>query len=126
MVKKKRTTVSTKIQLYVATGTVLLLVAFGMVVGWLDASVGSASSNTPKVVSLKDVTLKGESTCVGRTGDGPRTMECLMGVKTASGVVYAIKGATVPDNDKNLEFTGTLTPVSEDDLYNVAGTLTVK
>lgn len=126
MAKKKRNTVSTKIQLYVATGTVLLLVAFGMVVGWLDASVGSTSSNTPKIVSLKDVTLKGESTCLEHIGSGPTTLECALGIKTASGAVYAIKGTATPAADNSLEVTGTLTTPMGDEVYKLDGTLTIK
>lgn len=125
MVKKKKTNISTKVQLYVATGTVLLLIAFGMVVGWLDASVESPLRSHKDTVALTDVTLKGKPACIGHTGDGPQTMECLMGLKTANGAVYAIKGATVPDNSDDLEFTGTLTPASSGEVYKIDGTLTV-
>ena len=126
MARKKRNTVSTKIQLYVATGTVLLLVAFGMVVGWLDASVGS-TLDTSNVVSLKDVTLKGESVCLEHAGDADvTTLECAMGIKTANGAVYAIKGTATPAADDTLEVTGTLTTPSGDEVYKLDGTLTVK
>lgn len=126
MAKKKRTNVSTKIQLYVATGTVLLLVTFGMVVAWLDASVGSKPSSTLSIVSLEDVTLKGESTCLEHMGTGPSTMECAMGIKTSSGAVYAIKGSATPGADNSLEVTGTLTTLSGSEVYKIDGTLTVR
>lgn len=125
MVKKKRNTVSTKIQLYVATGTVLLLVAFGMVVGWLDVSF-DASSDKQIVVTVQDVTFKGEPTCLEHVGDGPTTMECAMGIKLPNGDVYAIEGDVPPSTDNKLEVTGTLTAPADTSTYKSDGTLTIK
>ncbi|MDB5165298.1 MAG: hypothetical protein JWM00_188 [Candidatus Saccharibacteria bacterium] len=126
MVKKKTTNISTKVQLYIATGIVLLLVAFASVVGWLDASMETKTSGTGSTVALSDVTLKGESTCLEHVGTGSHTMECAMGIKTASGAVYAIKGEATPAADNSLEVTGILTPASSDEVYKIDGTLTVK
>ena len=125
MAKKKRTTVSTKTQLLVATGAVLLLTAFGFFVGWLDMSMKTTETDT-KAISLSDVTIRGESTCLVHNGDGPHTMECALGIKTASGVTYAVKGESIEATGMSLELTGSLTPASDTEKYAIAGTLTVK
>jgi hypothetical protein len=126
MPKKKKINISIKTQLLVATGVVLLLVGFGFFVGWLDSSTDMKLTGNTKATSFNDVTVKGKPACVGKTGDGPQTMECLMTLKTASGAVYAIKGGVVHGNDENLEFTGTLASPSKDEVYNIDGVLTVK
>jgi hypothetical protein len=126
MVKKKKTTISIRTQLLVATGTVLLLTAFGLFVGWLDTSMDWHLGSSKTSVSLSDVTLKGESTCLEHKGKGPHDMMCAIGIKTASGAVYAIKGDAVPAADNSLEVTGTLTSASKNEKYDIAGTLTVK
>jgi hypothetical protein len=126
MVKKKKTNISIKTQLLVSTGAVLLLVVFGLVVGWLDTSMDWHLGTAKTPVSLQDVTLKGESTCLEYKGDGPHDAMCAMGIKTANGAVYAIKGEAVPAADNSLEVTGTLTSASKNETYDIAGTLTVK
>ena len=123
MAKKKNTDVSFKTQLAVATGVVLLLVAFGLLVGWLDARYKLDTS----VSSYADVTIKGESTCLPHSGNGPQTLECAQGVKTASGAYYAIDGVVDRnDKDNSIEITGTLQPPTKDITYDIAGTIIVK
>lgn len=126
MVKKKRT-VSTKLQLLVATGIVLLLATFGLFVGWLDASVGSSSDDNMSV-TLQDITLKGESVCLGHKGDGPSTMECGIGIKLPGGTIYALKQDSISRvgvDNRSVEVTGTL-EIPGDSAYKSDGTLTVK
>ena len=123
MAKKKKTDVSVKTQLSVATGVVLLLVAFGLLVGWLDARYKLTTST----VTYADVTIKGESTCLPHKGSGPQTLECAQGVKTTSGAYYAIDGVVDRNNkDNSIEVTGTLRPASTDTTYDIAGTIKVK
>lgn len=124
MVKKKKI-ISTKLQLLVATGTVLLLAAFGTFVGWLDSSVES-SSDQKVSVRIQDITLKGELTCLEHEGDGPTTLECAVGIKMPGGDVYAIKGEVPAVTDNKLEVTGTLTAPTDDGIYKSDGTLTIK
>jgi len=127
MVKKKKTNISIKTQLLVATGTVLLLVGFGLVVVWLDTSSGWHMGTSKNVVTLTDVTLKGESVCIGHKGEGPHDMSCQLGLKTASGAVYEIKSnKAVPGPDNSLEVTGTLSSPAKNETRDIAGTLTVK
>jgi len=125
MVKKKKTDVSFKTQLTIATGVVLLLVAFGLLVGWLDSRY---RLDTTATTSYADVTIKGESTCLPHTGDGMQTLECAQGVKTASGAYYAIEGVVDRENskDNSIEVTGTLKPQTTDSTYDIAGTIKVK
>lgn len=124
MVKKKKTDVSFKTQLTVATGVVLLLVAFGLLVGWLDARY---KLDVTVATTYSDVTIKGESACLPHKGDGPHTMECAQGVKTASGVYYAIDGVVDRnDNDNSVVVTGTLQPALADSTYDTAGTIKVE
>jgi len=122
MVKKKRPSVSTKLQLLVATGTVLLLVAFGFFVAWLDSNVTIAKSDP---VTFSNVTLKGETVCLSHKGDGPQTLECALGLKTASGAEYMVKGKTLSP-DTSIEVTGKLMAPSKDDVYKSVGTLVVE
>jgi len=127
MAKKKRSTISTKFQLLVATGTVLLLVAFGLFVAWLDASV-EVSSNKRTSATIRDVTLKGESVCLGHKGDGPSTLECGVGIKLPGGSIYAVKGNAASKlgvDTKNVELTGTL-EIPGDSVYVSDGTLIVE
>lgn len=124
MVKKKKTDVSFKTQLAVATGVVLLLVAFGLLVGWLDSRYKIDSS---VATTYSDVTIKGKSTCLPHKGSGPQTLECAQGVKTASGAHYAIEGVVDRNNkDNTIEITGTLKPPTTDSKYDTAGTIKVK
>lgn len=123
MVKKKKT-VSTKLQLLVATSIVLLLTTFGLFVGWLDASVGSSSDDNVSV-TIRDITLKGELTCLEHTGDGPTTLECAVGIKLPHGDTYAIQGDVPPATDNKLEVTGTLRAPSDTSVYKSDGTLTI-
>jgi polyisoprenoid-binding protein YceI len=123
MAKKKKTDVSFKTQLTIATGVVLLLVAFGLLVGWLDARYKLDTSSP----TYADVTIKGESTCLPHKGDGPHTMECAQGIKTTSGAYYGIDGVVNRnDNDNSIEVTGTLQPAAVDTTYETAGTIKVK
>lgn len=124
---KKKHVVSTKLQLLVATGIVLLLVAFGLFIGWLDVSVGKQSDDRVSV-TLQDITLKGESVCLSHKGDGVSTLECGVGIKVPSGAVYAVSGEgseALSGDNKNLEVTGTLT-IPGDSAYKSDGTLTLK
>ena len=126
MIKKMKSNISVKTQLFVATGTVLLLVCFGLFVGWLDSSTGMKLAGKTKTVSFSSVTLKGTSTCLEhKNTSGPTTMECVLGLKTADGTVYAVKSDTFPVDTDKLELTGTLTSPDSDDKYKSAGTLTV-
>jgi hypothetical protein len=122
---KKQKIVSAKLQLLVATGTVLLLTTFGLFIGWLDASAGSSSDDSVSV-TIQDITLKGEQTCLEHVSDGPTTMECAMGIKLPHGDVYAIKGDVPPTTDNKLEVTGTLTAPADTSTYKSDGTLTIK
>lgn len=126
MAKKKKTNISIKTQLLVATGTVLLLAGFGFFVGWLDSTMDIHLTGKAQTVSLSDVTLKGKSTCLAHKGSEPSTMECAIGLVTPGGITYAIKGKTLVVGSDQLELTGTLTSASGDEKYNIAGTLTVK
>lgn len=124
MVKNKKT-ISTKLQLLVATGTVLLLAGFGIFVGWLDASWGG-SVDTQVSVKIQDVTLKGELVCLEHVGDEPTTLECAMGIKLPHGDVYAIKGEMPTASDNKLEVTGTLHVPADTSVYKSDGTLTIE
>ena len=125
MAKKKRTDISFKTQLAIATGIVLLLVSFGFFVGWLDHSTSRSTASTG--AAYADVTIKGESTCLPHKGDGPHTLECAQGVKTKSGAYYAIEGVVDRNNqDNSIEITGTLSQSPANSKYDVAGTIKVK
>ena len=127
MVKKKKSNISVRTQLFVATGAVFILVGFGLFVGWLDSNMDTKLPGKNESVALKDVTLKGTSTCLGHRDSGSQhTMECALGLKTSDGTVYAIKGGAMPVATDPFEVTGTLTPASGDEKYDIAGTLTVK
>lgn len=121
---KKKKIVSSKLQLLVATGIVILLMTFGLFVGWLDASVGS-SSDTQVSVTIQDITLKGELTCLEHVNDGPATLECAVGIKLPHGDVYAIKGEVPTATDSKLEVTGTLVAPADTSIYKSDGTLTI-
>jgi hypothetical protein len=126
MIKKKKNSISVKTQLYIATGIVLLLVAFGAVVGWMDASM-TPKKTTPDAYTLQDITLKGELTCLGHKGSGPSTMECGIGIKLPSGSIYSLAGKGVANLGTSgaTEVTGTLTIPSYGQ-YASDGTLTIK
>jgi hypothetical protein len=127
MVKKKKSNISVKTQLFVATGTVLLLVAFGLFVGWLDSSAGMKLIGKTKTVSFSDVTLKGKPTCLEhKNSDGPTTLECAQGLKTVNGTVYAIEGGTMLSGSDQFELTGTLKSADPSSKYKSAGTIVVK
>ena len=126
MAKKKKTNITIKTQLLVATGVVLLLTGFGLFVGWLDSTTNMNLTGKTTAASFSDVTLKGASTCLTPVGSGPHTMVCALGVKTSDGTIYAVKGKTLPTDTNPFEVTGTLTPPSSDETYDIAGTLTIK
>lgn len=130
MIKKKKNVISMKAQLYIVTSAVLLLAMFGVFVAWLDSSMewGRNNDDQSAKVILRDITLKGESTCLGHKGDGPSTMECGIGIKLPSGDVYAIQGgdsSSLGASNKTIEVTGKLT-IPGDSVYKSDGTLTVK
>jgi len=123
MVKKKRSTISTKLQLLVATGTVLLLVAFGLLVAWLDNNTTIVLSSHR--LSFSDVTVKGEPVCLTHKGEGPHTEECALGLKTANGAEYIIKGKTLA-GESVTEVTGKLMAPVRSDAYKNSGTIVVE
>ncbi len=123
--KKKKQIVSTKTQLLVATGVVLLLVVSGLFIGWLDKQVSVKFSTKATTTSYGNVTIKGESTCLKHKGDGPHTMECAIGIKTESGD-YALSGEITPGADNQIEVTGTLTAPDKDEKYDILGKLTIE
>ena len=123
MVKKKNN-VSIKQQLFIATGAVLLLVAFAFVVLLMDGPYKKLSSSSS---SFSGVTVKGQSVCLPhRDMDGPQTMECAQGLKTSDGIYYAIQGVVNRDNDNTVEASGMLVPASGKEKYNITGTIVVK
>lgn len=123
--KKKKQIVSTKTQLFIATSIVLLLVVCGLFIGWLDKQVSITHSSKADTSSFGSVTIKGESTCLKHKGDGPHTMECAVGIKTAAGD-YALNGEIVPGADTQIEATGTLSAPAKNEKYDIVGTLTVQ
>ncbi|MEP6710741.1 MAG: hypothetical protein ABJA64_03395 [Candidatus Saccharibacteria bacterium] len=124
MAKKKNNYIPVKKQFMIVTGLVLLLTAFGLFVAWADAMTRQTTSGT---TSFSDVTIKGESVCLPhRDTTGPQTMECAQGVKTSSGVYYAVSGVVNRNADNNIEITGTLVPATGNENYTMAGTITVK
>lgn len=124
MVKKKKNTVSVRTQLAIATGAVCLLVVFGVFVAWLDRS----STKDTMTRSYADVTIRGTSVCLPRVDNGStvQTLECAQGIKTESGVYYALSGVVNRKDDNTIEVTGTLTPPSSNNDFISNGVLTVK
>lgn len=121
---KKKNNVSIKQQLFIATGAVLLLVAFALVVLWIDGPHKKFSTSSS---SFSDVTIKGQSVCLPhRNMEGPQTMECAQGLKTSDGTYYAIQGVVNRDNDNNVEASGTLVSASGKEKYNITGTIVIK
>ena len=127
MAKKKKSIISIKTQLLVATGTVLILVIFGLFVGWLDNNMDNNLAGKTNTVSFKDVTIKGETVCIAPfSRDGAQPAVCAIGLKTESGLIYALGSDTSLAVDTRVELTGTVSSVSKDETRNLAGILTVK
>lgn len=126
MVNAKKHNVSQKTQLLIATGSVLLLTVLAVLVWWADSNSGwkfvKDSSSYP------EVTIKGEPVCLPqRNSNGPQTLECAQGVKTASGSYYAISGVIDRRNqDGSVEVTGTLQPTKANSKYITSGTIQVE
>ena len=54
----------------------------------------------------ESITIKGEITCLPKTGPGPHTMECAIGLKGEDGNHYALKNLFVHDPEYRFSTTG--------------------
>ncbi len=127
MAKKSKSTITIRTQFAVTTTLVLLLVILGLFVAVLDGGnkkVGAPAAAT-EAVSFADVTVKGVATCLPKVGTGAQTMECALGVKTASGVYYAVESDEALTVDQEVELTGTVEE-AVDSSYDIAGTVVVE
>lgn len=124
--KQKKHNVSTKTQWMVATSSVLLLTALAIFIWWADTNSGWMFVKKP--VSFSSITVKGELGCLPhRDSDGPKTLECAQGIKTASGDYYAVSGVIDGRNkDGHVEVTGELQPTQRGSKYQSAGTIVVE
>ena len=82
----------------------------------------------------RDVTLRGEIVCLPhRNTEGPQTMECAFGLKTANGF-YALssqQNVIPPETGKSVEVKGVMVPaqaINSDQWqkYNIVGVVEVK
>jgi hypothetical protein len=125
---KRITFVPNRVQWLIVTALVLLLVVFGLFVGWLDTQVAEHYARRNDARSTQvfgDVTIRGESTCLRHKDDGPNTAECAIGIKTPSGD-YAVVGELSPSIGNPVEATGTLAAPGRDEAYEIQGRLTIK
>lgn len=125
MVKKKQKNQTTqKTELLIAIGIVLLLMSFGLVVAWLDHNDGFVGHSR----QYTDVTISGDAGCLPlkdkqatQSGD-----KCVQGIRTTSGVYYAIDGTLTRDDDNHATVTGLLKAPSRHTDYNTVGVLEVR
>jgi hypothetical protein len=127
MVKKKKSTVTIQTQLVIATASVILLVMLGLFVAVADRVWHPKTAGTDATsATYDDVTIKGVAACLPHKGDDPQTQECILGVKTASGVYYGVDSISYkPTVDDVVEVNGKLQPASND-TYDIAGLVVVK
>lgn len=122
--KKQKNRTTQKTELLIATGIVLLLMSFGLVVAWLDHNDGFIGHSRQYV----DVTISGDAGCLPLK-DRQATQasdKCAQGIRTTSGVYYAVDGTMTRDDDNHATVTGLLqTPPRHSD-YNIAGVLKVR
>ena len=122
--KKKKSNISIRLQLLVATGIVCLLVIFGCIVALLDHNI---AKNAHATHSYSDVTLKGTPVCLPLTNSThSQTLACAEGIKTTSGHYYALQGVHDRSGDNTIEVTGTLTAPPQNSAYPIDGVLTIQ
>lgn len=56
-------------------------------------SVAVTRTGSKPPVSGQQITVEGEYVCLPKPGDGPQTLECAFGIKTADNLYYAVEFA---------------------------------
>lgn len=89
---------------------------------WKADAPDNGRSNKPS-----GQTITGKLVCLPKKGDGPHTMECAYGVQASDGKYYALKNSNTTDLPTNQEVrvSGTVTPASGDEIYDISGTIDV-
>jgi hypothetical protein len=77
------------------------------------------------------ITISGEVACLPKSGSGPHTLECAIGVKSSSNKYYGLKNLEKHDPEhkfsstgQHVEVKGTFLP-DEDNKYDTAGTIDI-
>ena len=99
-----------------------LLVVSGILFGITFFTVRPAATPTDQ-----SITLDGTIACLPHVGGGPQTTECALGLKDDNGEYYGLKrlpDPTIP-TQTNVEITGTLSPASDNEVYDIVGTITI-
>lgn len=125
MVKKKQKNQMTqKTELLIATGIVLLLMGFGLVVAWLDHNDGFVGHAR----QYADITISGDAGCLPlKDGQAAQASDkCVQGIQTTSGVYYAVDGTMTRDDDNHVTVSGRLQAPPRHGDYKIAGVLKVR
>lgn len=121
--KKQKNLITHKTELLIATGIVLLLMGFGLVIAWLDYNDGFKGSSR----RYADVTISGDASCLPLKVDKTQTKEtCVQGVKTTSGVFYAVDGTLTRAKDNSVTVSGVLKSPPHGTDYEIEGVLKVR
>lgn len=125
VVAKKQQSVPVRTQFLVATMSVLLLFTFALVVYWLDVRTETPQVTTP--ANYTDVTVQGKVTCLP-VKDSVEVAPnlCQLGVHTDSGAFYAIRGSFEHETDDTVTVKGTLSPASDNTIYDYDGVIKVE
>ena len=119
----------------VITVIVAVVFAVGFVVKLLDFTLPVAhrniSNNKNQNQSSKNITISGNVICLplkkGKT-DNSNSDKCKVGVVDSKGQKYAISGGSNLNlhgeaNSSGVEISGDFTPASEDEIYDIVGTI---
>lgn len=102
---------------------VLLVLAFVVVVLWSQARSPDVSTQPQEMQ-----TLTGDIVCLPKKGDGPQTLECAFGLRTADGHYYALQHADSKAlaETKSATVTGVLSPAAGAETYAITATIDVR
>jgi hypothetical protein len=131
MKQQKKIAFITKKHWGIIAGLVLVLLTFGVLVNiadqkWLGNTFKDKQSNAGIMGGQKSrVIVEGEVSCLPKTGDGPHTNECAIGIKDSDGFYYAVTGSKTIgfETGKTIKLSGELTPAKDGEVYDVVGTI---